>query len=93
MLNAAEVNEAINNLNYPYGKGPAARAEYQHQERELVAQFHEYLDEEHGYDLNEAQKKKAHSFAYNASNGGGYFDYEHQYQEATEFARSILDLA
>jgi hypothetical protein len=93
VLNAQEVNQAINNLSYPGSKDREALAEYQRQERELVAQFHAYLDEEHGYELNEAQQKKTHSFAYEASNGGGYYDYEHQYQEAAEFARDILGLA
>jgi hypothetical protein len=94
MLNATELNEAIKNLNYPYGrKDPEAYAEYQRQERELIAQFHAYLDEEHGYDLNGQQQKTAHQFAYNASNGSGYHDYEAQYIEATEFAREILATA
>lgn len=94
MLNATELNEAIKNLNYPYGKkGFEVHNEYARQERELVAQFHAYLDEEHGYDLNGQQQKTAHQFAYNASNGSGYHDYEAQYIEATEFAREILAVA
>jgi len=93
MLNANELNEAIRNLVFPGRKDREAYAEYQRQERELVAEFHEYLDSEYASDLNEQQKKTSHQFAYNASNGGGYHDYESQYMDATEFAREILAVA
>jgi len=96
MLDTNALNTAVKALTYPTYDGAQTREELAQLRREyqeatglLVAEWVEFLKDEHGYDLPAAAQSAVYSKAWEDGHSSGYQEVESCYMNLADFARTV----